>query len=138
MDLNSETVVTGAHAEIQELLTHIMNIAIYATHMDLTEGLKERIRAQFKRLEKVLDPNARIDVEIGKTTDHHKNGNIYKAEAKIVEPKAEYFADIITTDLYTSIDSLSDEMFQQVTKSKSKHRALLKRGQSAIKKLLRL
>ncbi len=115
-----------------------MNITISGTHIDLTDALQNRVREQFARLEKILDPNARVMVEIGKTTDHHKNGNVFKAEGKIIEPKAEYFADIITTDLYMSIDSLSDELFNQITQSKRRHRVLLKRGSAAIKKLLRL
>ena len=77
-------------------------------------------------------------VEIGKTTDHHKQGDIFKAEGRIIEPKAEYFANIVSEDLYTAINSLSDELFQQVTESKSRHRTLLKRGRGMIKRLLRL
>ena len=106
--------------------------------MDITDALRNRVIQEFARLEKILDPNVRIMVEIGKTTNHHKQGEIYKAEAKIVEPKAEYFANIITENLYVSIDTLADELFEQVTKSKSRHRVLMRKGQSIIKKLLRL
>jgi len=115
-----------------------MNIALLGTNMNITDALTQRVHEQFARLEKVLDPVARISVEIGKTTNHHKQGEIFKAEAKIIEPKAEYYADIVTEDLYTSIDALSDELFEQVTKSKSRHRVLMRRGQAMIKKLLRL
>ncbi len=115
-----------------------MHIDISGTKIDLTEALHNHVNAEFKKLERVLDPSARIAVEIGKTTDHHKQGDIFKAEARIIEPKAEYFANIVSEDLYTAINSLSDELFEQVTKSKDKHRTLVKRGSAIIKKILRL
>jgi ribosomal subunit interface protein len=115
-----------------------MHIDISGQNIELTESLHDRVHAEFSKLEKVLDEHSRITIEIGKTSNHHKQGDIYKAEGKIIEPKAEYFAEIITGDLYSSIDALSDELFEQVTQSKSRHRALLKKGQSVIKKLLRL
>ena len=106
--------------------------------MDLTDALRDHVHGEFGKLEKVLDPSARIVVEIGKTSDHHKQGNVFKAEAKIIEPKAEYFADVTTTDLYTAINTLSDELFQKVNQSKKRHRVLLKKGQTIIKKLLKM
>ena len=115
-----------------------MNITLLGTNLDITESLREKVYAEFKRFEKILEPNTHIAVEIGKTTHHHKNGEVYKAEVKIVEPKAEYYADFVTENLYESIDTLADELFQKITSSKSKHRSLFRRGGAKIKKLLRL
>lgn len=115
-----------------------MNITITGSHIDLTDALKNHVDQEFNKLEKLLDSNTRVAVEIGKTTEHHKQGNIFRAEARIIEPKAEYFADIVSDNLYTAVSLLSDELSQQVIRSKDKHRTLLKRGRSMIKKLLRL
>lgn len=123
--------------EALEHLLLLMNIHISGSHIDVTPALRDHTEEQFAKLAKVIDPNTRINVEIGKTTEHHKQGNIFKADAKIVEPKAEYFATIIAEDLYIAVDSLADELFDQVTRSKSRHRALLRRGHAMIKKLLR-
>ncbi len=95
-----------------------MHIDISGLRIDLTDALHDHVNTEFKKFEKILDPSARIVVEIGKTTDHHKQGDIFKAEGRIIEPKAEYFANIVSEDLYTAINSLSDELFQQVTESK--------------------
>lgn len=119
-------------------ISTIMKISISGSHIDLTDALRNHVDHEFKKLEKLIEPNARIDVEIGKTTEHHKQGNIFKAEAKIVEAKAEYFAEFVTEDLYSAIGMLSDELSQQITRSKSKHRTLFKRGGAMIKSLLRL
>lgn len=114
-----------------------MHIDISGSRIDLTDALRDHVHSEFAKLEKLLEPNARIAVEIGKTTEHHKQGDIFKAEAKIIEPKAEYFADVIAHDLYTAINMVADELFEQVTRSKSRHRDLLKKGSAIIKKLLR-
>ncbi len=114
-----------------------MNIAISGSHIDLTDALQNHVDSEFAKIEKLIDPHARITVEIGKTTEHHKQGNIFKAEAKIVEPKAEYFATIISDDLYTAIGMLSDELSEQITRSKDRQRTLFKKGSAMIKKLLR-
>lgn len=115
-----------------------MNIALLGTNIDITEALRAKVYAEFEKFKKVLDPHVRIAVEIGKINKHHKQGEVYKAEAKIVEPKAEYFANFITENLYTSITTLADELFEKVTKSKAKHRSLSKRGGGKIKELLKL
>jgi putative sigma-54 modulation protein len=114
-----------------------MNLNISGAHIDVTDALRDHVDTQFAKLEKVTDPGARIHVDIGKVTEHRKQGNIFRAEAKVIEPKAEYFATIVAEDLYVAINSLSDELFDQITRSKSKHRALLKKGRAMIKKLLR-
>lgn len=115
-----------------------MHIDISGQGIELTAALRDRVTSEFARLEKVLDPVARLTIEIGKTSNHHKQGDVFKAQGKIIEPKAEYFAEIITNDLYSAIDALADELFDQITQSKARHRVLLKKGQSIIKKLLRL
>ncbi len=115
-----------------------MNIALLGTGIDITEALRSKVYQEFEKLKKVLDPRVHIAVEIGKINKHHKRGDIYKAEAKIIEPKAEYFANFITQNLYTSITTLADELFEKVTKSKAKHRSLSKRGGGKIKQLLTL
>ena len=124
--------------EIRMTFSPIMNISISGSHIDLTDALRNHVNHEFKKLEKLIHPQARIDVEIGKTTEHHKQGNIFKAEAKIVEPKAEYFAEIVAEDVYSAIGMLSDDLSQQINRSKSRNRTLFKRGGAMIKKLLRL
>jgi ribosomal subunit interface protein len=115
-----------------------MHIDIIAKNIELTDALRNHVELELDKLKRVVSSDAHIYVEIGKTTNHHKHGDVYKAEGKISLPGSKYFADIITDDLYTAISDLGNELFNQVTQSKSKTRALIRRGQSVIKKLLRL
>jgi ribosomal subunit interface protein len=115
-----------------------MHIDITAKNIDLTDALRNRVESELAKLEKIVGTDTRIYVEIGKISNHHKQGDVYKAEGKISSPGADYFADIVTDDLYTAIGDLGNELFRQVTTSKSRGRALMRKGQSIIKKLLRL
>ena len=115
-----------------------MHIDIIAKNIDLTDALRNHVESELAKLDKVINPESRIYVEIGKTTHHHKQGDVYKAQGRIVSPGTEYFADIITNDLYTAIGDLGNELFRQVTQTTSRKRALLRKGQALIKKLLRL
>jgi ribosomal subunit interface protein len=109
-----------------------------AKNIELTEALRNRVESELEKLKKVTPNDARIYVEIGKTSNHHKHGDVYKAEGKVSLPGKEYFADIITDDLYAAIGDLGNELFSQITQSKSRTRSLVRKGQSIIKKLLRL
>ena len=115
-----------------------MHIDIIAKNIDLTDALRNHVESELAKLEKIINPESRIYVEIGKTTNHHKQGDVYKAEGKIISPGTEIFANIITNDLYAAIGDLGNELFQQVTQTKSRKRALLRKGQAFIKKFLRL
>jgi ribosomal subunit interface protein len=115
-----------------------MHIDITTKNIDLTDALRNRVESELAKLEKITKADTRIYVEIGKINNHHKQGDIYKAEGKISSPGSDYFAEIVTDDLYTAIGDLGNELFSQINESKSRSRALIRKGQSIIKKLLRL
>jgi putative sigma-54 modulation protein len=114
-----------------------MNITISGSHIDLTEALKNHVHNEFTKIKKLLDSDTHIAVEIGKTTNHHNKGNIFKAEAHVKAPGSDYFVEIIHDDLYTAIKMLANDLSEQIIESKNKQRTLLKRGRAMIKKLLR-
>ena len=115
-----------------------MHIDITTKNIDLTDALRNHVASELQKIEKIAGSESRIYVEIGKTTQHHKNGDIYKAEGKLVDSGLEYFTNVITDDLYTAIGKLGDELFNQINKTTSRKRVLLRKGQAIIKKLLRL
>jgi ribosomal subunit interface protein len=115
-----------------------MHIDIVTKNIALTDALRDRVTSELEKLEKVIPTDTRVFVEIGKVSHHHKQGEVYKAEGKITTAEANYFADMISEDLYTSIGNLGNELFNQVTEKKSRRRDMVRKGQALIKKLLRL
>jgi len=88
-------------------------IKLKGTEIELTDALKNYVNEKMALLEKHLHrvgtPKT-IEVEIGKTTNHHKSGPFFRAEGNIVIPGAQFYAEAESEDLYASIDVLRDEL----------------------------
>ncbi|MDE1941022.1 MAG: HPF/RaiA family ribosome-associated protein, partial [Patescibacteria group bacterium] len=95
-----------------------------------------------KRLEKIAvlldsDPAAQCDIELGKTTDHHKKGNIFRAEIHVVGAGKNYYASSEQNDLYAAIDIVRDEIIRELTAGKAKRVSLLRRSGARVKNMIK-
>ena len=62
-------------------------------------------------------------VEVGRTTGHHKKGDVFRAEVQIKLPgKFSVRAESIQPDLHLAIDETRDELEQQLRRYKDKQR----------------
>ena len=114
-------------------------ITFKATGLDITEAL--RLYA-YRRLEGFVTRypilNDSIQVELGKSSRHHKNGSFYFAEAYFKTPSKKIYAKAKESDLYAAIDKLHSELQKQLEVTKGKKIALFKRGAQKIKKIIKL
>lgn len=87
------------------------------------------------------DPAAFVVVELGKTTERQKHGDIFSAEIHVVGKIAGTESDIYATadreDLYAAIDAVRDEAFRSITSKKSKNTSLMRRSGARVKNLLK-
>lgn len=92
------------------------------TNMELTEAMKEYATQKLGKIATILDGVEPADtrLELGKTSNHHKNGDIFRAEMNLQVPGAVLRAESETGDLYGSIDEASDRLRVQVVKWKEK------------------
>ncbi len=86
----------------------------------------------FREIEGVL-----VSVEVGKTTKHHKSGDVFRAEIRINAGGEEYYAVTETEDLYAAIDEAKDDIVRELTSSRKKALRLFRKGGQRIKNLLR-
>ncbi len=116
-----------------------MNYFTYkTTDLELTHPLREYIEKRLTPfLSKYQVAGERVNVEIGKTSKHQKNGEIYYAEAYFKVKKGNIFARVVKVDLYEAIDHLQDELKMQLDGLKGKRFALFKKGAAKIKKILK-
>lgn len=112
---------------------------VKATNMDLTPAIDAYLADKVRLLEKfVPDEEETIArVEIGKTTNHHHKGDIFKAEINLHVGRKMFRVVIETDDLYKAIDQMKDEMIREITRAKEKRTHLLKRGHQKIKDMVR-
>ena len=117
-----------------------MNINVRSIHFDITPAINDYISKKISSLEKFLYSDKKIlcDVEIGKTTGHHKSGEIFRAEIHIRQPGIkDIYAVAEESDLYAAIDVVRDEAEREIVSSKKKRNTLFRRGAMKIKELLK-
>lgn len=102
-----------------------MTVQIKATNIELTEAIKEYVNQKIDMLQKfVSSENARgavrVHMEVERTTDHHKKGNIFRAELQMQVNGVLLRVEKSTDDLYKAIDKVKDEMARQLSRRKDK------------------
>lgn len=113
---------------------------VKATGLELTPAIKGYIEEKVGQLEKLVDTSTggvRAEVEVGKTTDHHKHGDIFKAEINLYVNGNVYRAVATTSDLYAALDEMKDEVARQIVSKKDKDQTLFRRSARKLKNLLR-
>ncbi len=117
-----------------------MNIKIRAVNFDVTPAIDEYVTKKVSSLEKFITGhnNVLCEVEIGKTTNHHKSGDIFRAEVNIVLPgNVQIFAFAEEPDLYAAIDIVRDEAEREIVSRKNKRMTLFRRGSAKVKQLVK-
>ena len=116
-----------------------MNINIKTTNISLTPAIKDYVEKKVLSLEKFIHDspeNVRAEVEVGKISNHHKSGDIFRAEAKLAFKRKEIYVVAEKDDLYASIDEMRAKAERECVALKDKKQTLAKRGAAKIKKLL--
>lgn len=118
-----------------------MQINIKATNFELTPEINDYINKKIGGLEKFIEfagSSAQIWVEVGRTTKHHRTGNIFRAEIQIRLPHWDkgVRAEAENYDLYAAIDEAREEMKRELGKIKDKKISLIRKGARFFKKII--
>lgn len=115
-----------------------MNINIKATNMDLTSAISNYVNKRLVGIEKFTKEEEIIAyVEVGKTTNHHKQGDVFRAEFNIEISGVKFYTFSEKEDIYEAIDDAKKEIIRQINNNKEKKQTLFKRGSLSIKKMLK-
>jgi putative sigma-54 modulation protein len=119
-----------------------MNINIKATNIELTPAISDYVDKKISSIYKYLqtadnDSDIIAQVEVGKSTNHHKAGDIFRAEVHISGSGLNLYAVAETEDLYASIDKVKDEISYEVKRNKEKRFALARRGGQMVKDMMK-
>lgn len=93
-----------------------------ATYMEMTDAIRDYVEKKIGGLEKFCENYSPCDVrvEVGKTSEHHQKGRIWRAEYTMTIPGASLRAEAIEEDLYAAIDAAKDDLKRQVIEHKEK------------------
>ncbi len=116
-----------------------MKINIKATGISLTPAISEYVEKKVAMLDKFFRdlPDALVEVEVGKTTRHHKSGDIFKAELHIKQTGEEFYATVEKDDLYAAIDAVKDQMVSELTSRRKRAMRLVRKGGMKIKNFIK-
>lgn len=114
---------------------------IKGTGIELTPAISEYIEKRFQTFERFAPggdtSSMHLEVEVGKTTHHHKSGDFFKAEVNLKIAGKNFYAVTEKDDLYAAIDEVKDEIVYQITSDKDKTITLYRRGALKVKNLMK-
>jgi putative sigma-54 modulation protein len=115
-----------------------MNISIKSTNIELTPALKDYTEKRIGTIKKYTGESTNASIEIGKTTAHHKHGDIFRAEANVITSLGKQFRAVSEKpDLYEAIDDVRNEIVREISSAKGKSEAMWKKGARKFKNMLR-
>jgi ribosomal subunit interface protein len=117
-----------------------MNINIKTTNITLKPDTEAYLSKKLLSLQKLIDledDSVFAQVELGKTTNHHKSGDVFMAEINLRVGKQRFRAVSKTGDLHAAIDDMKDELVQEVKSKHEKQRTNSRKGGAAIKEIVR-
>lgn len=107
--------------------------------MELTPAISDYLGKKLSALEKFVDESVEgiARVEVGRTTNHHHKGDVFRAEINLEFGGNKFRAEAEEADLYRAIDIMKEDVVSEVIRSSKKKRHLLRRGRQKIKDIMR-
>lgn len=118
-----------------------MRIILKGTNVELTQELRDYVDEKIGGLDKFLknvDGTLEARVELAKTTRHHQQGNIYRAEVNLDFSGKVLRVEEEREDLFSAIDGVEDELKRRIVSYKDKRNTEMRRGARIIKKIRHL
>ena len=112
-----------------------MNIRIKANQIELTVAIEEYVEKKIRPLEKLIESSDDIicEIELARTTRHHKSGEIFKAEINMLLKGFHLYVVSEKEDLYQAIDEIRDQADEMIANQKDKKETIWRKGAQKIK-----
>ncbi|OGI68372.1 ribosomal subunit interface protein [Candidatus Nomurabacteria bacterium RIFCSPHIGHO2_01_FULL_42_15] len=120
-----------------------MQINLQGKNIELTEAIKDYVLKRVTNLEKLLTRikegggKVMVNFEVGKSTNHHKSGEVFHADCLIKIDGKEFYSSSDKEDLYQAIDAIKDTLYYEINKNKDRSQTLLYRGARSVKKMMK-
>lgn len=116
-----------------------MNTKIKATNITVTSDISNYADKRLDAVAKLFknDSSAQMDIELARTTAHHKHGDVFKAEVHIVAKGEDLYASAEEDDIYKAIDAVRDEILREARSTRAKKISLVRRSGAMVKNLMK-
>ncbi|MBI5134159.1 MAG: ribosome-associated translation inhibitor RaiA [Candidatus Taylorbacteria bacterium] len=110
------------------------------TSIELTPAIEAAVEKAVKALDKYVDPtdtSALADIEVGKSTNHHRSGEIFRAEINFHSRIGSLRSEAEKEDLYAAIIAAKDEIVEALRSKKAKKIDFVRRSGLKLKNMLK-
>ncbi len=120
-----------------------MNINLQAKNLELTPAIHDYIIKRVTNLGRLLTEleikhgEIFVRFSVAKTTNHHKSGEVFRADCALTINGEDFYGSSDMEDLYQAIDQVKDKLFNEIEHSKDRKQTLFKRGAMSVKKMLK-
>ncbi len=117
-----------------------MNISIKASDIELTSEISDYVNKKIGSLDKYFknkSPDIIVRVEVGKVTNHHQSGDIFRAEVHISGDGLDLYAVSENDNILSAIDAVKDEIKREIKRAKGRNNTLSRKGGEAIKNMMK-
>ena len=116
-----------------------MKTNIKATSIGLTPAISDYIYSKLSHLDKITKnfDDTMADVEVGKSTNHHKSGDYFFAEINLRMDGRVFHETIDDENLYAAIDLVKDNMEENLVSYLKRKNTLVRRGGRAVKNFIK-
>lgn len=117
-----------------------MKINLKGTGIEITTEISDYLNKRLMSIEKFVPKEGGAfiaDVELGKTSNHHHAGDIFRAEVNLFFGGKTFRAVSEQSDIHSAIDDVKDEITRELGSYKEKRISLLRRGGQKLKGMIR-
>ena len=115
-----------------------MQINIKATGIELTRDISAYVEHKIGSLDKYLGAAQVVAyVEVGRSSEHHKQGEVYKADVRLSGDGHELYATQHAEDLKAAIDLVQGELGHEINRKRGRERSLYREGSRRAKEVLK-
>ena len=107
---------------------------------EATEEVMEKMKRKLNGMKKYLgkkDELVQVYVELGKSTEAHQSGNVWRTQINLDFKGQRYHVDTTAEHLQAAIDFAVRDLESEIRKATQKGKSMLRRGGGALKSFMR-
>jgi len=117
-----------------------MKINFKGTNIELTPEIKNFAEQKLRSMDRLVSDSKDepyIQLEIGRTTNRHKHGEVFRAEVNFHLSGYYFRAEAVADDLFSVIDQVRSELQREIDTGRKKREAIFRRSSRRLKNLIR-
>lgn len=112
--------------KVRSFYNTLVKINIQSSNLELTPALTEYIERKIGGLEKFLKKfetdSVLAEVDVGRSTRHHRHGRVYHVDVNLVFPGGMLRAAHDDEDVRVAVDAVKEKLKREIEKFKERHK----------------